>query len=109
MPAARYSSPASLTLAMVAARPNSTAGAIARLLSTRSRSPPPAVHASAHLHSSRNCVLEPLLTLRVCRGDAPYGGSRFRAQNPPPTAPFVRLSLTGCSDDGKKEAYGRQV
>ena len=48
-------------------------------------------------------VLEPLLTLRVCRGDAPDGGSRSRAQNPPPTAPFVRISLTGCSIDGKKK------
>ena len=54
-------------------------------------------------------VLEPLLTLRVCRGDAPHGGSRLRAQNPPPTAPFVRISLTGCSIDGEKEAYGSQL
>ena len=109
------SSPAAPTLGAVAARPNPTAAAVARLLSTRPRSPttPSNVHlrvrACAYLHLSWQAVLEPLLTLRVCRGDPPDGGSRFHAPNPPPTAPIDRLSLTGCSIDGKKEAYGSQV
>ena len=74
----------------------------APLVTTNPSKCAPAVRASAHFHQSCESVLEPLLSLRVCRGDAPDGGSRFRAQNPPPTAPFVRLSLTGCSIDGKK-------
>ena len=102
------SSPAAPTLGTVAARPNPTAAAVARLLSTRPRSPttPSNVHlrvrASAYLHQSWEGVLEPLLTLRVCRGDPPDGGSRFHAPNPPPTAPIDRLTLAGCSIDGKR-------
>ena len=81
----------------------------APLITTTTSNCAPAVRASAQLHQCWKGVLEPLLTLRVCRGDAPHGGSRLRAQNPPLTAPFVRISLTGCSIDGEIWAYGSQL